>query len=134
MGKKVICDTDVMIDFWDSAKARHSATRDIIGNEIMLDNVIVSVITKMELMCGTVDKKDLARLNKKLMRFNVSLLNDAISLKAIELLSKYRLSHGLGIPDCLIAATAITSGLELFTYNHKDYHYIPGLRLFKSKG
>ncbi|WOK05696.1 type II toxin-antitoxin system VapC family toxin [Imperialibacter roseus] len=130
MAKNVICDTDVMIDFWDVAAKRHDSTREIVENVIRLDNVLLSVVTKMELLSGALNKRDLNRLNKKLTRFNISLLSEAISIKAVELLLKYRLSHGLTFPDALIAATAIVTGLELFTYNLKDFVFIQGLKLF----
>lgn len=41
--------------------------------------------------------------------------------------------HGkdrLAIPDCLIAATAIISDMELFAYNTKDFKFIKELKLF----
>jgi predicted nucleic acid-binding protein len=130
MATNVICDTDVMIDFWDVAAKRHDSTREIVENSIRLDNVLLSVVTKMELLSGALNKRNLSKLDKKLTRFNISLLNEAISVKGVELLLKYRLSHGLTFPDALIAATAIVTGLELFTYNLKDFVFIQGLKLF----
>ena len=47
--KKIICDTDVMIDFWDLTNVRHSNTKIILEENIELDNVLLSAITKMEL-------------------------------------------------------------------------------------
>lgn len=35
------------------------------------------------------------------------------------------------IPDALIAAIAIANGLELFTYNKKDFDFIPELKLYR---
>jgi len=37
----------------------------------------------------------------------------------------YSLSHKIGIPDALIAATAIVNKLRLFTANVKDFKFIP---------
>ena len=45
-------------------------------------------------------------------------------------MAHFRLSHGLKIPDALIGAMAITHALELYTYNQKDFRYMPGLRLY----
>ena len=50
---------------------------------------------------------------------------------AIELIEQFRLSHGLLIPDAIIAATAISFNLKLFTYNRKDFFFIPGIRLYE---
>jgi predicted nucleic acid-binding protein len=43
------------------------------------------------------------------------------------------LSHNLAIPDAIVAATAMYAGMELFTYNQKDFRYIKGLRLYELK-
>ncbi|WP_245536663.1 PIN domain-containing protein [Thiothrix nivea] len=47
----------------------------------------------------------------------------------MELLQQYRLSHGLLIPDGLIAATAIEAGIPLISKNQKDYRFIQELQL-----
>ncbi len=130
--KKIICDTDVMIDYWDERQMRHASTKTILEQKIRLDNVVVSAITKMELMSGASNKSELEKINKKLTRFNTALINNEITLKAIELQQKFFLSHGLSLPDCLIASTSIISGLELFTYNTKDFKFISNLILYKA--
>jgi hypothetical protein len=43
-------------------------------------NIVLSAITKMELMLGATDKTDLARIIKKLGRFNIALINDNITM------------------------------------------------------
>jgi predicted nucleic acid-binding protein len=68
---------------------------------------------------------------KKLAKITVILINYAINLKAIELINKYSLSHGLALPDALIAATAIEIDMKLFTYNIRDFRYIDKLDLYK---
>jgi predicted nucleic acid-binding protein len=128
--KKVICDTDVMIDYFDNRKSRHLKTKEIIEN-IGLDNIIISAITKMELIVGTKNKKDSIVVNKKLGRFDLIIIDSQVTLRAIELLNNYSLSHGLAIPDGLIAATAIETNLRLFTYNIKDFKFIKSLLIYK---
>ena len=44
-------------------------------------------------------------------------------------MDEYALSHGLEIPDALIAATAEIHGLVLITGNIADYRFLPGLHL-----
>ena len=61
--KKIICDTDVMIDYWDVTKPRHSTTKEILENLIGLNNVVLSAIIKMELMLDATNKNDLNRIN-----------------------------------------------------------------------
>lgn len=50
--KLIICDTDVLIDFFDTTKPRHQNTKNIIENQISLENIVISAITKMELLLG----------------------------------------------------------------------------------
>jgi len=102
--KQVICDSDVIIDYSDSLKPRHAQTRQIVDHSIELDNVVISGITKMELMQGALNKTDLARINKGISRFNTALIDPLINTEAVNLLQKYTLSHGLSLPDSLIAA------------------------------
>ncbi|HOY96280.1 MAG TPA: type II toxin-antitoxin system VapC family toxin [Catalimonadaceae bacterium] len=127
---KVICDTDVMIDYWDTSSPRHADTKDIIENKIGLDQVVISAITKMELLAGAVNKGEETKINKMVRRFNIALINNEITIEALQLFEAYRLSHGLAIPDCFIGATAKTIGIELFTYNTKDFRFIAKLKLF----
>ena len=64
-----------------------------------------------------------------LKRFQIVGLNEAIGNKAIELLNRYHLSHGLLIPDSLIAATSLTKDVPLLSKNQRDYRFMDGLKL-----
>ena len=41
------------------------------------------------------------------------------------------LSYKLSVPDALIAATALSQDIPLYTLNLKDFQFIPGLILHK---
>ena len=86
----------------------------------------------MELIDGTSNKAEFVTINKKLDRFGTVLIDPAITELSLILLKTYKLSHGLAIPDCLIAATVLKSGLEFFTYNTKDFRFIAKLKLYKT--
>lgn len=129
--KQIVCDTDVMIDYWNTNSKRHNQTKQTLDEEIGIDNIILSAITKMELLMGADNKSEENKIRKKLNRFNIALINNDITLEAIEIFEQYRLSHGLKIPDCLIAATSKILEMDLFTYNLKDYKFITKLKLFK---
>jgi predicted nucleic acid-binding protein len=126
----VICDTDVLIDYFDANQLRHNDTKIIIEEKISLNLVAMSAITKMELLFGATNKTELNQIDKFTKRFGLLLINDKITEKAMELMKTYRLSHGLSIPDALIAATAIITELDFFTYNQRDFRFISGLKLF----
>lgn len=129
--QKVICDTDVLIEFFDEKKARYPQTVSSI-EEIGIDNILISAISKMELIKGTLHKEHSQQVAKKLKRLDTILLSPEITLRAIDLLNTYHLSHGLAIPDALIAATSLATDLTLFIYNMRDFKFIKGLKLYTS--
>lgn len=131
--KQVACDTDVLIDYFDSTNSRHVLCCDILENKIGLDHVVISTITFLELLSGARNKDEQNKLKRKLARFNIALLSSEISFAAITIFENYRLSHGLAIPDCLIAATAIVLDVELFTFNVKDFQFINSVKLYDTK-
>lgn len=80
-------------------------------------------------MVGCQNKAELRVLDHFLNRFQIIKLNAKISDTAIDLLRRYRLSHGLLIADCLIAATALSLDSAFATKNQRDYRFIAGLQL-----
>jgi len=89
----------------------------------------ISVITQMELLIGCQNKAELHKLERFLRRFHIVRLNERISDTTVELLNRYRLSHGLLIADALIAATALSMEISFMTKNQRDYRFITDLRL-----
>lgn len=128
---KVICDTDVIIDYFDTRQSRHNLTKRILEEKIGLDNMMLSAISRMELMAGATTKRELVTLNKRLARFDTILIDPAITELSLSLLQPYKLSHGLALPDSLIAASAIKMELPLFTYNIRDFKFIAKIKLYK---
>ena len=118
--KRVIIDTDILIDIGRNV-AKAVSFLDKIEKEFA---PIISVVTQMELIVGCRNKKELTALDKFIGRFNIESMDESIGGKAVELLHKYRLSHGLLIADALIAATAIIKGASLATKNRNDYRFI----------
>ena len=127
MAATLLVDTDILID---AAREIEGAVAFLEGEETDF-SLGISVITEMELVTGCRNKAELQKLDKFLKRFHVLLIRGAISNRASKLLREYRLSHGLLIPDALIAATALESGLRLATKNIKDFRFIDGLKLAK---
>lgn len=125
MNALTIIDTDVLID----AALQISKAIDCLDGLEQNSMLAISVITQMELFVGCRNKTELGNTKRFLQRFQVLKLSDPISDKAIGLLLQYRLSHGLAIPDALIAATAITSNQPFISKNQRDYRFISGLRL-----
>jgi len=125
LSNHIVIDTDILID---TARNLDKATNCLkqLGKQFIL---AVSIVTKMELIVGCRNKRELKLTENFLKRFIIINLNEDIGLNADTLILQYRLSHGLLIPDALIAATAITLDYPLISKNQKDYRFIQNLTL-----
>lgn len=122
----ILCDTNVLIEFYKDNKDVAGALR-----AIGVSNLAVSVVTVGELYFGARDKRELLKIKKNLANLRQIPVDEEISSLCLSLLESYALSHGLNLPDALIAATALRHGFELYTFNVKDFRYIEGLKLYK---
>ena len=86
----------------------------------------------MELLQGMENKVELSDMLQKISMYHIIEINRNISLLARQFIHKYALSHNLKIPDALIGATAIAYNLPLYTYNIKDFRFLPDITLFQS--
>ena len=121
----IIVDTDILID---AARCIGDAVNCLQKIEDT-SSLAISAVSRMELIIGCRNKKELKSLEHFLQRFEIISLNEHISDTATDLLKTYRLSHGLLIADALIAATAITVNTKLISKNQKDYRFIETLAL-----
>ena len=94
------------------------------------ENLAISAVTRMELLVGAWNNAELRKIEKSLDAIQEIAISEDISTKAVELIRKYAKSHGLKIPDAIIAATAIDQSVPLFTYNVRDFKFIKGLTLY----
>jgi len=83
----------------------------------------------MELLVGARDKREVAWLHAFLSSYPTVPLDDAIGMKAYQLLMDYTKSHGLHVFDSLVAATALQQGLTLVTRNRRHFGMIDDLML-----
>jgi predicted nucleic acid-binding protein len=91
----------------------------------------VSIISAMELTEGCRNGRELNLLHKFLLPYLILPVTDLISLHAYTLMQTYYLSHGLIIPDSLIAATALDRGWTLYTQNVRHFQMISGLTVVR---
>jgi predicted nucleic acid-binding protein len=124
----ILCDTDIFIEaFKNNTLATGSLRR------IGFQNIALSAISLMELYFGALNKRELAKIKSRLQKLEIINLDQKITETAINMIERYAKSHGLHIPDALIAATAICKGMQLLTYNVKDFKFIEGIRLYSEK-
>jgi predicted nucleic acid-binding protein len=69
-------------------------------------------VVAMELVIGRRSQADLQQIRTFLGSFSIAWPNDAEFAQAYELLATHRLSGGIGIPDCLIAARALPDSIH----------------------
>ncbi len=81
----------------------------------------------MELIVGCRDKAEVRRIQETLAHFSVLPLTPRISEQAYVWLAEFSKSHGLMIPDALIAATALEHSLGVLTLNERHFAMLPGL-------
>lgn len=89
----------------------------------------ISSISAMELIYGARNKHEVNQLQQFIGKFEVVHLSAKISTLALKLVTQFAKSHSLDIPDALIAATTIEHRASLFTYNTKDFHFIPSIEI-----
>ena len=90
---------------------------------------VVSYVTVGELLQGAKNKAELRQAIDLYATFEVDWGSPMISQKSQILLKEYVLSHGLGVLDALIAATALERNLTVVTLNRKHFDCIEGLRV-----
>lgn len=120
----MMVDTDVLIWYMrGNLKAKKAIDK--------LNGFFISVVTYMELVQGMRNKRELALLRVALRNWNAKVLfiNEEISAKAMFMVEQHYLSNSLMLADSLIASTAITNGLKLFTGNTKHYKIIKNIEL-----
>jgi predicted nucleic acid-binding protein len=130
MDKKslVLCDTNIIIEFYKENPGVIKNLR-AIGQR----NMAVSIITAGELLYGALNKKELNRIKSDLEHLQVIHLTQETGECFTQLMLDYSLSHRLSLPDGLIAATALTQNISLYTHNLKDFKYIKDIKLYKEK-
>lgn len=125
MSASVVVDTDILIDV-----SRGVAEALTAFSHLELEyELAASVVTQMELVVGCRNTVELSALAHFLRRFTILPINEEVSRTAVDLLTRYRLSHGLLIADALIAATAMHGNRPLISKNQRDYRFIDGLHL-----
>ncbi|OQX78330.1 MAG: hypothetical protein B6D61_05805 [Bacteroidetes bacterium 4484_249] len=122
----VMCDTNIFIHWFRGDKQTINKLMDI-----GLENIIISSIVRMELFLGCENKQELLALNKRINKYPIIYITEQITKQADKFIELYNLSHKLQIPDAFIGATAITYNLQLFTYNIKDFRFLPNIRLIQ---
>jgi len=125
--KQIVCDSNVFINLLRNDKKTIAVVAEIGEN-----NIIMPVITAIELVKGTENKNELKYIVDFIMSFHSLQLNNKGINLSLEFVKKYHLAYNLGLADAMIAASIVTANLQLFTFNVKDFNFIKGLKLYYS--
>ena len=117
----LLLDTDVLID----VQRRHPPAVTWFAG--LPEAPSIPGIVKMELVQAARNALEIQRALLQVAHLPVLWPSEADCNRALADLAQFRLSHGLGLLDALIAATAIGRSATLCTFNVKHYRSVPGL-------
>ncbi len=122
MDKPILVDTDVMVDFL------RGYPKAVGFLQIHSPRVILSSIVAAELYAGVRTSDEQAVLDNLLSLFRIVPVSPAIARAAGLYKRDFAKSHGVGLADAVIAATAEAENADLKTLNIKHYPMIKGLK------
>jgi predicted nucleic acid-binding protein len=122
MPNTMLVDTDVLIDF---LRGYNKAISFI---EKFSSQIVLSPIVVAELYSGVRGANELAVLDNFVFHFRVIPITSEIAKAGGLYKRDFGKSHGVGIADAILAATAEKEKAELKTINVKHYPMIRGLK------
>jgi predicted nucleic acid-binding protein len=122
MAGAIILDTDVLVDFLRG----HSKAVAFVNAHAA--RIILSSIVVAELFAGVKGDAEQAALDNFVSIFRVVPVNAEIAKAGGLYKRDYGTSHGVGLADAILAATAEAENAELKTLNTKHYPMLRGLR------
>ena len=93
--------------------------------------LLIHPAAEAELLAGARDLRDLRSLNELARQFRRVPITASDFDHCLAFVSRFTLSHGVGWPDCLIAATALRLDASVITLNEKHFRAIRGLGVLR---
>lgn len=121
MARAILLDTDVLVDFF---RGYSKAVAFVNANA---SRIILSSIVVAELYAGVQNDAEQAIIEEFVSLFRVIPLDVEIAKAGGLYKRDYGKSHGVGLADAILAATAELENAELKTLNIKHYPMIKGL-------
>ncbi len=122
MERPLLLDTDVLVDF---LRGHKQAVAFVTKNA---DRIMLSAIVVAELYSGVRGDAEEGALDDLISLFRVVEVSAETARAGGLIRRDYGTSHGVGLADALLAATAASEGAQLATLNTRHYPMIKGLR------
>jgi predicted nucleic acid-binding protein len=122
MARPILLDTDILVDFF-RGHSEAVAFVNACGARIILSSIVVA-----ELYAGVKGEAEYAALEDFVSLFRVVPVNAEIAKAGGLYRRDFGKSHGVGLADAILAATAEAENAELKTLNTKHYPTLKGLR------
>jgi hypothetical protein len=120
--RPILLDTDILVDF---LRGHDHAVTFVTANS---DRIVLSTVVVAELYSGVKGDAEKAVLDSFVALFPVAAVTAEIARAGGLHRRDYDKTHGVGLADAILAATAEAEGAELATLNVKHYPMVKGLR------
>ncbi len=118
MANRLLLDTDMLIEY---LRGRREAVRYL---EELTSDLYLSVISVAELFAGVKgdeEEEEEGSLKQFLLAFTVLPVTERVARRGGLYRRDFSPSHGTGLADALIAATAEENGARLVTFNRRHF-------------
>jgi len=122
---RVLIDTSVLISIF---RGNNEAKAEL--NIIEKEHFVISQITIIELFAGCNTTKKRNELTMQIRKYNIAIVDTEVIERAIKLVQRYAIHHKLFAADAIIAANAILSDIEIYTFNKKDFDFIKEVKIY----
>ncbi len=115
MADRLLLDTDLLVEY---LRGREEAIEYLEG---LTSDLYLSVISVAELFAGAKGDEEERSLKQILLAFVVLPVTEKVARLGGLYRRDFRTSHGTGLADALIAATAEENGARLVTFNRRYF-------------
>ena len=122
----ILCDTNVFFAYF---KGNEEMKKEL--DEIGFDRLHISVVSVGEIY-HLMLVKERTETKRQINKYQVQPVTILISDLFEHMMYSYHKFHP-SVPDCLIAATALSINAELFTLNKKHFTYYKGIKFYRPK-
>ena len=115
MAERLLLDTEVLVEY---LRGREEAVGYLVG---LASDLYVSVISIAKLFAGVRGDEEERWLRQFLLAFDAVPVSEKVARTGGLYRRDYGPSHGTGLADALIAATAAESGAKLVSFNRRHF-------------